>query len=123
MSPKELLWADSEGYQRRLEKSGIALIAVQRTLASQPHQVRGSEEFLRLYEWVASADPSHFTQVWHDPSAYFWVRRAVHFLASLRGEPLGTAERDYCADLGSIVLKDALSIICASSSDSRSRWP
>jgi HEXXH motif-containing protein len=108
MSPKELLWADSEGYQRRLEKSGIALIAVQRTLASQPHQVRGSEEFLRLFEWVANADPTHFTQVWRDPTAYFWVRRAVHFLASLRGEPLGTAERDYCADIGIDDPKDAL---------------
>jgi len=108
MSPKELLWADSEGYQRRLEKSGIALIAVQRTLASQPHQITGSQEFLRLFEWIANADPSHFTQVWHDPSAYFWVRRAVHFLASLRGEPLGTAERDYCADIGIANPKDAL---------------
>jgi HEXXH motif-containing protein len=108
MSPKELLWADSEGYQRRLEKSGIALIAVQRTLAPQPHQVRGSEEFLRLFAWVANAHPSHFTQVWRDPSAYFWVRRAVHFLASLRGEPLGTAERDYCADIGIDNPKDAI---------------
>ena len=45
-------------------------------------------------------EPKHFTQVWRDPSAYFWVRRTVHFLASCRGEPLGTAERDYCAEVG-----------------------
>jgi len=100
MSPKELLWADSEGYQRRLEKSGVALIAIQRILDTQPHLVRGAAEFLRLYKWVASLDPAHFTQVWRDPGAYFWVRRAVHFLASLRGEPLGTAERDYLTDSG-----------------------
>jgi len=100
MSPKELLWADSEGYQRRLEKSGIALVAVQRALRSPPQFVAGADEFIRLYEWVASVDPNHFTQVWRDPSAYFWVRRTVHFLASCRGEPLGTAERDYCAEVG-----------------------
>src|SRR5262249_33141799 len=108
MSPKDLLWADSEGYQRRLEKSGVALIAVQRVLEAQAHQIRGAEEFLRLYRWVARIDPSHFTQVWRDPGAYFWVRRAVHFLASLRGEPLGTAERDYLADTGIDNVRGAL---------------
>jgi HEXXH motif-containing protein len=100
MSPKELLWADSEGYQRRLEKSAIALIAVQRALSAAPQSVAGRDEFIQLYQWVARADPNHFTRVWRDPSAYFWVRRAVHFLASLRGEPLGTAEREYCGEVG-----------------------
>ncbi len=100
MSPKELLWADSAGYQRRLEKSALALVAVQRALRSPSQSIAGSAEFIRLYEWVASADPNYFTRVWRDPSAYFWVRRAVHFLASCRGEPLGTAERDYCAEVG-----------------------
>jgi HEXXH motif-containing protein len=100
MTPKELLWADSEGYQRRLEKSGIALIALQRALSSEPQIIDGVEEFLRLYQWVADADPNHFTQVWRDPSAYFWVRRAVHFLASCRGEPFGTADGEYCAEVG-----------------------
>jgi HEXXH motif-containing protein len=100
MSPKELLWADSEGYQRRLQKSALALVAVQRAVSSGSESISGSTEFLDFYQWVASADPDHFTQVWRDPSAYFWVRRAVHFLASCRGEPLGTAERDYCAEVG-----------------------
>ena len=99
MSPKDLLWADSEGYQRRLEKSGLALIAVQRVVAADRKLVSGSDEFLRLYDWIASADPKHFTQVWSDPSAYFWVRRAIHFLAACRGEPLGTTEREYCEEL------------------------
>jgi len=100
MSPKELLWADSEGYQRRLEMSGLALIAVQRVLAADRNLIPDLDEFLCLYEWVAGADPQHFTQVWSDPSAYFWVRRAMHFLAGCRGEPLGTSEREYCAELG-----------------------
>ena len=100
MSPRELLWADSEIYHRRLEKSGIALIAVQRALSADRQLVRGIDEFLRLYEWVARADPSQFTQVWRDPGSYFWIRRAVHFLASCRGEPLGTVEREYCTEVG-----------------------
>jgi HEXXH motif-containing protein len=100
MSPGELLWADSEVYYRRLEKSGIALIAVQRALSADRQLVHGIDEFLRLYEWVARADPNQFTKVWSDPGAYFWMRRAVHFLASCRGEPLGTVEREYCTEIG-----------------------
>jgi HEXXH motif-containing protein len=100
MSPKDLLWADVGVYHRRLEKSGIALIAVQRALSADRQLAPGIDEFLALYEWVARADAAHFTQVWRDPSAYFWIRRAVHFLASCRGEPFGTPEREYCIELG-----------------------
>jgi len=113
MSPRELLWADSEVYHRRLEKSGIALIAVARALSSDRELVAGIDEslideFLRLYEWVARAEPDHFTQVWRDPGAYFWIRRAVHFLASCRGEPLGTVEREYCTEIGAKSVREAL---------------
>jgi HEXXH motif-containing protein len=99
MSPKELLWADSETYQRRLEKSGIALIAIRRAFEANRQLVRGVNEFLRLYEILANADPVHFTQIWSDPGAYFWARRTVAFLAAARGEPLGTIERQYCTDV------------------------
>src|SRR6202050_5122399 len=108
MSPKELLWADSEVYHRRLEKSGVALIAVQRTLSADRQLVPGIDAFLRLYEWVARAAPDHFTQVWQDPGAYFWTRRAVHFLAACRGEPLGTVEREYCSEVGIVNPREAL---------------
>ena len=108
MSPRELLWADSEVYHRRLEKSGIGLIAAARALSADRQLVPGIDEFLRLYEWVARADPDHFTQVWRDPGAYFWIRRAVHFLASCRGEPLGTVERDYCTEVGADGPREAL---------------
>jgi len=113
MSPRELLWADSEVYHRRLEKSGIALIAVARALSADRELVAGIDrslidEFLRLYEWVARAEPDHFTQVWRDPGAYFWIRRAVHFLASCRGEPLGTVEREYCTEIGAKNAREAL---------------
>jgi len=100
MSPKELLWADSEVYHRRLEKSGVALIAVQRALSADRELVPGIDEFLSLYEWVARANPDHFTEVWRDPGAYFWMRRAVHFLASCRGERFGTVEHEYCSEVG-----------------------
>ena len=113
MSPRELLWADSEVYHRRLEKSGIALIAVARALSADRELVAGIDqslidEFSRLYEWIARAQPDHFTQVWRDPGAYFWIRRAVHFLASCRGEPLGTVEREYCTEIGAKSVCEAL---------------
>ena len=96
----ELLWPGTEVYQRRFEKSGVALIAVQRALSDDPGIVGGVDEFLKLYEWVRRADAQAFTRVWSDPVAYFWVRRAVHFLAACRGEPMGTVERAYCAEVG-----------------------
>ena len=46
MSPRELLWADSEVYHRRLEKSGIALIAVARALSSDRELISGIDESL-----------------------------------------------------------------------------
>lgn len=110
MTPTELLWPGTEIYQRRFEKSGVALIAVQRALCANPNLVGGIVEFLKLYEWVSRVDAEVFTRVWSDPVAYFWVRRAVHFLAACRGEPMGTAERAYCAQVGADNPKDALRI-------------
>ena len=100
MRPRELLWADPGVYQRRHTKSALALIAVGRTLAEDRSLARGSGEFLSLLEGMSSADPQHFTRIWSDPVAYFWVRRAMHFMAGCRGEPLGTVERAYCAETG-----------------------
>src|SRR5712692_4852480 len=110
MNPPELLWPGTEVYQRRFEKSGVALIAVKRALSSDPDLVRGIDEFLNLYEWVSRVDAELFMRVWSDPVAYFWVRRAVHFLAACRGEPMGTVERAYCAQVGVDNPKDALEI-------------
>ena len=36
------------------------------------------------------------------------MRRAVHFLASCRGEPLGTVEREYCAEVRAASPREAL---------------
>lgn len=108
MGPHELLWADPDVYHRRREKSALALIAVARALAARPSLAPGSDEFLRLYQWVSTAEPDHFTEVWCDPVAYFWVRRAMHFLASCRGEPLGTVERAYCDEIGAKSAAEAL---------------
>jgi len=110
VKPSELLWPGTEVYQRRFEKSGVALIAVQRALSNNPGIVDGTDEFLKLYEWVSRADAETFTRVWSDPVAYFWVRRAVHFLAACRGEPMGTVERAYCAETGADNPQEALRI-------------
>jgi len=102
------LWADSEAHQRRLEKSAIALIAVRRNLSADRGLACGIDEFLRLYKVLADLEPQQFTPIWSDPGAYFWTRRTVHFLAAMRGEPLGTVERDYCAELGVSDVREAL---------------
>jgi HEXXH motif-containing protein len=97
-------------YQRRLEKSALALLAVRRALAAHRLLARRADGFLHLLEAVSSADPQHFTQVWSDPVSYFWVRRAVHFLAGCRGEPMGTVERAYCAEVGAQDPAEALEV-------------
>jgi HEXXH motif-containing protein len=110
VNPTELLWPGTEVYHRRFEKSGVALIAVQRALSADPGIVVGADKFLKLYEWISRVDAEVFTRVWSDPVAYFWVRRAVHFLAACRGEPMGTVERAYCAQIGADSPDEALRI-------------
>ncbi|HSU90117.1 MAG TPA: hypothetical protein VLI44_01630, partial [Sporolactobacillaceae bacterium] len=110
MNAKDLLWADTGVYRRRLEKSAAALIAVERSLRSEPRRVPGAGEFLELYESLSRVDPECFTQVWSDPAAYYWVRRTVHFLAAIHGAPLGNLERAYCSEIGASGPSEALRI-------------
>jgi HEXXH motif-containing protein len=110
MEPRELPSADVDVHRRRLEKSALALIALGRVLAQERSLALGIDGFLELLDQVSSAAPQHFTQVWSDPVAYFWVRRAVHFLASCRGQPLGTVELAYCAEVGARSPTEALEL-------------
>jgi HEXXH motif-containing protein len=110
VNPTQLLWPGTEVYQRRFEKSGVALIAVRRALEADRIAIAGRDQFLKLYDWVSRVDPKAFTRVWSDPVAFFWVRRAVHFLAACRGEPMGTVERAYCAHFGVESPREALRI-------------
>lgn len=110
MNATDLLWTDTGVYRRRLEKSAAALIAVERSLRTEPHRVPGADEFLELYERLARADAECFTQVWSDPAAYYWVRRTVHFLAAIHGAPLGVLERSYYAEVGASGPIEALRI-------------
>jgi HEXXH motif-containing protein len=95
MDPAQILWSDTACFAARFEKSAAALVAVDQTLAAKPD----ASEFRRLFKFIAEASPEHFTQLWRDPAAYYWVRRAVHFLAALHGAPMGRIERAYCADV------------------------
>lgn len=108
MKASELLWPGTEVYQRRFEKSAVALLAVARAVSHDPGIANGADEFLKLYEWFSRADAETFTRIWSDPVAYFWVRRAVHFLAACRGEPMGTVEQAYCAEVGAESPREAL---------------
>lgn len=102
------LWSDPSFYTERFEKSAAALVAVERTLAADG--AAESAEFLRLFKFVSEASAEHFTKLWNDPAAYYWVRRAVHFLAALHGAPMGRVEIAYCADVEAAGPAEALRI-------------
>src|SRR5271170_4933668 len=98
MEPAEILWSDSSCYAARFEKSAAALAAVGQALAGNPIAI--AVGFPLCFESISEADAEHFTALWNDPTAYFWVRRAVHFIAALNGTPMGRIESAYCADAG-----------------------
>jgi HEXXH motif-containing protein len=78
----DLLWNDKTLYRARYEKTAAALIAISKAL-ERNHPLGGNEaEFLELYQRMAAADPDAFTEVWHDPTAYFWVRLAYEFVGT-----------------------------------------
>ena len=63
-----------------------------------------------LFKFISEASAQDFTQLWSDPAAYFWVRRAVHFLAACNGASMGPVELAYCAEVGATDPHDALRI-------------
>lgn len=104
--PAKVLWSDTSFYTARFEKSAAALIAVQRTLAADA--LSDCAEFLQLFKFVSEASAEHFTELWSDPVAYYWVRRTVHFLAALRGAAMGRVELAYGAEVGAAGPAEAL---------------
>jgi HEXXH motif-containing protein len=108
MDPEQILWSDTSWYAARFEKSAAALVAVERTVTGDA--AAETAEFSRLFTFVAEASAEHFTKLWNDPMAYYWVRRAVHFLAAVRGAPMGRIELAYCADVGAAGPREALCI-------------
>jgi len=108
MDPEKILWSDTSWYAERFEKSAAALVAVGQTVAGDT--AAETAEFQRLFTFVAEASPEHFAKLWNDPMAYYWVRRAVHFLAAVRGAPLGRIEVAYCAYTGAAGPLEALRI-------------
>ena len=111
MDARAILWDDTAIYLRRYEKAATALIAVQQVLRSR-RPLRGEEdEFLDLCGSAVSADPEHFTQLWRDPSAYFWVRRAYELLGSCLNPASRTPELEkYCSAIGSAKPQEALAL-------------
>ncbi len=77
-----LLWADEDLYQSRYEKSASALIAIKMAIERNPAIRDCGREFLELFEAASATDPESFTQVWRDPTAYFWVRLAYEFVGN-----------------------------------------
>jgi HEXXH motif-containing protein len=111
MDTRETLWTDTELYRRRYEKTATALIAVACALREARPLAGGEEEFLELYDFIASLDPEVFTEVWEDPSAYFWARRAYEITgASLGSEPLPAELENFCRAMGTHEPRIALAV-------------
>lgn len=111
MDAQAILWTDTDVYRRRYEKTATALIAVERTLRARRPLGGGEDEFLQLYEFLAAANPESFTQVWEDPSAYLWARRAYELTgASLSGDTLPAELEKYCAAIGTHDPRAALAL-------------
>lgn len=109
MTPARLLWADTRLYRRRYEKSASALVATARALERNRPLAGREKEFLRLYRAAADASPRLFTEVWQDPTAYFWVRMAYQLTATcLTQAPLPPLATEYCADVAAATPEDAL---------------
>ena len=104
-----VLWKDTGIFRSRYEKSASALIAVKQALERNRPLGGGEGEFLDLYQIASAARPEHFGTVWSDPTAYFWVRLAYQLVAScLTNSPLTNLGRAYCADLGTLDSREAL---------------
>jgi len=76
----DILWHDEGLYQARYEKTASALIAIAHALERNRPLGGGEAEFLDLYQRIVAADAHHFTEVWRDPTAYYWVRLAYEFV-------------------------------------------
>ena len=75
-APEQFLWEETSFFEERYEKSASALIAIQEVLATEAIPVLSRKEFVQLYEGIISLPEDIFTQVWLDPTAYFWARNA-----------------------------------------------
>jgi HEXXH motif-containing protein len=82
VSAVDLLWNDTGLYQKRYEKTATALVAIAQALERNQPLRGGEAEFLELYNRMASADPDAFTEVWRDPTVYFWIRLAYEFVGN-----------------------------------------
>ena len=106
---KNILWTDTAIFQNRYEKSASALVAVKQALERNRPLGGGEQEFLDLYQIVADGHPDHFTSVWRDPTAYFWVRMAYQLLGTcLTDAPLQPLAQAYCGALGTLEPREAL---------------
>jgi len=111
MDARAVLWDDTAIYLRRYEKTATALIAVEQVLRGR-RPLRGDEdEFLDLCRSAVSAYPEHFTQLWRDPSAYFWARRAYELVGWCLNPASCTPELEkYCSAIGSEKPQEALAL-------------
>ncbi len=109
MTAIDILWEDAGLYQARYEKTASALIAISQAL-ERNHPLDGGEaEFLELYARMVAADPEHFTLVWRDPTAYFWVRLAYEYVGNcLSPAPLSALAETAARERGAAEPKTAL---------------
>lgn len=94
------LWTDTTVFQNRYEKNIYALVAIKQAL--ERHQLIDSQaqEFFSLYEKILAIDSQHFTRVFSDPTAHFWIRIAYELVKNcLTSTPLSSFAQNYCQAL------------------------
>jgi HEXXH motif-containing protein len=107
----QILWGDDRVYSPRYDKSATALVAVSRALESRRPLAGAEDEFLDLCAVIAATTPELFTQIWEDPFAYFWVRRAYELVGlCLKPTDLPNELRRYCLAIGANDPHEALKL-------------
>lgn len=100
-SAAQFLWEETQFFEDRYEKAASALIATQEILATDTLPVSSGPEFVQLYGAIAALPDAIFTQVWLDPTAYFWARNAYELVQlCLNGEPLPSFFQAYGEAIG-----------------------
>lgn len=77
---------DDAVYEHRYQKAASGLLALEEALLERhPLGSATESDFLEQVAWLRQLPDDAFGQVWHDPTAYWWIRNAYHLMAVIAG--------------------------------------
>ena len=62
------------------QKTACALISIRNLIAKNPDIANSSQEFLDLYKFIFDCDQDIFSNVWIDPTTFFWVHSTYELI-------------------------------------------